>query len=1647
MLIHALLCLVFSFIQMILILKKGNEKMKLRKKNVAAVLTLSMTLGSMINIMPVKAQITSTTNLALNKPVVVSADYGDNLKKEHLTDGDDESRWSTEKNAIQWAYIDLGQEMEMNKFEIIWESESVYASGYNIYVSNDTQNWGDPVITKTTNQTMNSEDILSTKVSGRYVKLEITEMHGYPSVSSREFKIFNTDEKYQDPTTNVALNKTAVASSIEADSVKAQNAVDGDHSSRDSRWGSNRGSGPEWIYVDLGETQNVNVVKVFWENRKATAYKIQIADTANKPSDSDWQTVKAFDQRPAATEDKIVLDQVYKARYVRLYIDSFTAKDPDGGVEWNTVSIYEMEIYGGNPDTKTPIGEVLNGIEITQPEKGDKKLDVTLPEVDGYEVIYNGTDFEQVVDDDLTIYQPVVDKKVKVSFKVTDTETKEYRFKEIEITVPGENEVNKSDNAAPKVLPELAEWKGESGSFEVSKKTKIAYKDESLKATAQALANDYEELSNEKLEVVHGQGDEGDITLELTQDKSKGLQDEGYIIDIDDDSVKIVAETDTGAFWATRTILQSFKQTGDIPCGVTRDYPLYEVRGFILDVGRKTFTMDYLKQIVKQMSWYKLNDFQVHLNDNLIPIETLEDPMTAYSAFRLESDVKKGGNGGLNQQDLTSTDLFYTKEEFKDFIKESRTYGVDIVPEIDTPAHSLALTKVRPDLRHGTNGRENDHLALKDKYDESLEFVQGIFDEYMKTDDPVFDSQTIVHVGADEYNADKEAYRKFSDDMLKYVQDTGRTARIWGSLSQCSGTTPVRSQDVQMNLWNFGYANMDEMYEQGFDLINCNDGNYYIVPNAGYYYDRLYDDTLYNLPINSIGGVTIPAGDDQMIGGAFAVWNDMTDYLENGVSEYDVYDRIENAIPLFGAKLWGVNNNSLKDANQVRNVLGDAPGTNFGYEVNKNENGVSAHYQMNDLDGLKQGENAKITDVDGRKALQLNGETSYVTTPIETAGLGNDLRVKVKRTSESTAEQILFESDYGSIKAVMNGTGKVGFSRESRDYSFDYELPVGEWVELEFKNELNVTKLYVNGKLVDTLGDDEKVQGRPLLATTMFPLKRIGSTSNAFIGYVDDVRLGTQQDFASTMTLDHAMITAQAILADTDHSELKTLVEKAQSVVDQYAPDAAEINDYTTQINNILSTIDYKKANYDRVDQLLALVDADLSAYSDSSVNYLNYVIESVRRDLPLSMQNIVDGYEAQLAKALAQLELKAQLDVNYIDNSLLTATASSYQKDGSNPKNVLDNNPATMWHTDWSITTMPHWIAFESQQPMKVNGLTYVPRQTGTNGNLTSYTIEISDDGSQWQEVKQGTLKSDSSTKIIEFDEVETTHIRLVYNQAVNNNGSAAEIRLHRADVPADVQGLKTIIEDAEAMQNIGYTAASWDKLQTEIAEAKKLVESNDPDPNEIEIAKRELKDAKMKLVLKVNTTQLEALIDSCKDYTESQYTPQSWAVFAKALEAAQDLLQDNDASKDEIADAYQNLLTAISQLMEVNDKKGLQSLINQAESLDATQYTVESWNQLSQALINAKAVNEDAQASQEDIENAILALESAIADLQKVVTVEDNNSSTAKPNDQQDSTHNKGQSAQTGDQTSIVGYIGTGFAALLAIVMLKRKKSNDLD
>lgn len=1257
----------------------------------------------------------------------------------------------------------------------------------------------------------------------------------------------------QDPAENIARNKTVFASSKEAESVRPALAVDGNTTDRGSRWGSNTGSGPEWIYVDFGSVKQVKTVKVFWETRKATSYKIQIASQLSAPmNEGDWTNVYEGNDRPKQLNETITLKDVQQARYLRLLIPAFTATDPDGAVEWNTISIYELEAYGGAPEQMPrTLEEVANGITVKQPQKGDKKLEFTAPSDDAFTIKYNGTDLEQVIAADQTIYTPIVAKTVKASFKIIEKKTGKYLLKEIPVTVPGSNEAAPGDNPAPKILPELQEWKGNSGVFTLT--GRIVYKDQALKNVATSLADDYAKLTGKKIPVTQGTSTQkGDVFLSLNTGKAAQLGTEGYLMNVAD-ALSVEASENTGAYWATRTILQSIKATGNLPKGVTRDYPTYKVRGFILDVGRKTFTLDFLKEIVQQMSWYKMNDFHVHLNDNYIFLEQLQKPMEAYSGFRLESDIKAGGNGGKNKADLTSKDVWYSKADFRSFIKDSRNYGVNIVPEFDTPAHSLAFTKVRPDLRTGTNGRENDHLDLKNQYDESSKFVKEVFNEYINGNNPVFDGNTTIHVGADEYTADKEAYRKFSDDILKYVKASGRTPRIWGSLNALNGTTPVTSQGVQMNIWSTGWANPKDMYDQGFDLINSLDGSYYIVPNSGYYHPNGLDEgTLYNQAINNMAGTQIPAGDPQMLGAAFAVWNDMTGPHENGVTQYDVYKLTENAFPLMGAKLWGKGNQSLQEANQTRKTLGDAPQTNFNYQVASKGNQIM-HLDMEQTadktgNGYDLADNTKFEKVDGDQALKLAGNNTCVPTKLDTVGLGNDLRVKVKRTDGSNQEQVLFSSSYGQIKAVQKDTGKVGFSRENRDYSFAYSLPINEWVELEFKNHHKRIELYVNGSLVDTIGDDESVKGNSLIATFMFPLECIGAkTGNAFSGYIDDIRLGKNNSFNSTMELDYLNAILEAINPENP------AVKQAQKVIAQYAPNKADIDEAVAKVKKEIAQQDYEKADYSRLDQISKAIPADLSPYTAESVANLNQALKRVRRGLPKAMQATVDGYEQAVTQARAALKIDVSKNADYLQCDQLTATASSQETAQENNKaaNAVDCNPSTIWHSAWNKKDSQYWLNLKLPEENLVSGFEYTPRPGGGNGNVTKYKIQVSSDGNTYSDVSEGVWEDNTQVKTVSFTPHKASHLRLVVVSGKAGFASAGEVRVKTTKEKADKEGLQAAVDATKNLKEASFTSESWKEFQTALTAAKQLLSTDTPGVKQVEDAKSALAKAVLGLQL----------------------------------------------------------------------------------------------------------------------------------------------------------------------------------------------------
>lgn len=1442
--------------------------------------------------LPAQAAHADEVNLALNKSVEVTREHEGSAKK--LVDGDKTKagRWMTEAPATDAhsAIVDLQKVEKVNFFEITWEDETNCGADFKLYASKDKNDWGAPIKEWKGSKGAVTRLKLDAPVDAQFIKLEITRMNGAYGVSVAELEVWNIAgeapspaPEQQTPETNIARKAKVATSSNEDGNLTGEKAIDGNTSARESRWATKTGARPAWIQLDFGSTRDVKTFRVYWETRKPKSVKFQYADGESAPvKDSEWTTAKETG-RPSKKTQTVSLEKAVKARYVRVLVEDWDALDPDGGVEWDNISMHELEVYGG--DLEKTLDDWLSEVTVDPVTPETKKLSYDLPAVpEGYEIKYNGTDYEQVIDADGTIYRPICDVTVKASFKISSkADPSDYAFKEFDVKVPG-SMTAAGANAAPVVLPELREWVGGSGSFAASTAKHVVYGDASLKAMAEDFANDYQALTGVRLQVATGtSAQEGDIFFTLGADKAKGLKDEGYLLDVTADRMTVTAEAVAGANWGGKTILQGMKSgSGSFPLGTARDYPLYKVRGIILDVGRKTFTLDWLKQMTKQMSFYKMNDFQIHLNDNLIPLEHYknEDVFQAYSAFRLESDVKKGGNNGKNQADLTAKDVWYSKKDFKAYIEESKALGVNIIPEIDTPAHSLALTKVRPDLRHGTSGRQNDHLDIAKQYDECFKFVRGIFDEYVKGGDAaVFAGADTIHVGADEYTADGNAYRKFVNDMFKYSEDNGKKARVWGSLSTIKGDVEVKgvSEDGkhhrEMNLWNPGWADLKKMYELGFDLIDCQDGVFYIVPNAGYYYDYL-GDAAYTDQLNSISGVAIPAGDPQMVGGAYAVWNDMCDYLENGVSEYDIYDRIDHSLGLFAANSWGKGKLDTAGAKAVVSKLGDSPNVDFGYEVSADKNGVVAHWAMDSLKDASElgrdlvaGKNAAIEDVDGKKALKLNGGESFASVKddaLTTVGLGNDLRVKVKRTSASVDPQVLFESDYGSIMAVQEGTGKVGFTRENRAYSFNYTLPVNEWVELEIKNKFEQASLYVNGTLVDTLGDGETVEGKPLKATLMLPVQRIGSTARAFEGYVDDIRLGGQlpegTEFSKTMDLEYAILNAEAILAEQgngtrsmDAANLRALISQARELLKQYNPAQAEVDALLAKINGEIEQVDYAKADYCRIDAYAQLLDSKEleDMFTEQSVAELKAAWTWVRRDLPASMQGVVDGREQAIVNALNGLELKAAGDLSLIDRTTLKAEANSEQG-GEEAAKAIDGDVNTKWHSKWGNENakLPYTFDLKAKngEPMAVNGLVYTPRPDGGNGVVTGYKVEVSKDGTSFEKVAEGKLADNAEVKTISFDRVEAKIVRLVITAAKGNFGSAAEIGLSDADAKGDFEGLQAMVASAKQIKKDGpckhdtFSDSTWKDLTKAITAAEDAITAADGDVNTVHGLKAEV-------------------------------------------------------------------------------------------------------------------------------------------------------------------------------------------------------------
>lgn len=420
------------------------------------------------------------------------------------------------------------------------------------------------------------------------------------------------------------------------------------------------------------------------------------------------------------------------------------------------------------------------------------------------------------------------------------------------------------------------------------------------------------DLAAENIDVVIAAGDAprpGDLHLQLA-DTPGGP--EAYTVSVDG-VLTVTARRPAGAYYATRTVLQLLRGAG-VDSDMA-DAPAYRQRGVMLDIGRKYFTPDWIRALIRELGWLKLNTLHLHVNDN--------------DGVRLEC---------RSHPEIVSS-RFLSREDLAGILRTAAEHHVTIVPEFDTPSHARAIIDAHPEFalrdRHGTRHG--------DKIDFSLPAARALVGDVVAEWAELFDGR-YFHIGGDEFFAAPwedmslrdpdlfptliryaserlggpatagDAFLLYVGDLAELLRSHGKNARLWNDhLDPRESLVPPLAATAQVDVWvrwNPSYPSAADLADAGYSLVNRNgDYLYFIVsadtpPVNG---ARKSPHGIYELwhPHRFMGAAG--AGDFDLAasvpvdGAVLSIWCDAPDAM----SESDVFTGVRDWLRAFAQRTWG----------------------------------------------------------------------------------------------------------------------------------------------------------------------------------------------------------------------------------------------------------------------------------------------------------------------------------------------------------------------------------------------------------------------------------------------------------------------------------------------------------------------------------------------------------------------------------------------------------------------------------------------------------------------------------------------------------------------------------------------------------------------
>ena len=232
------------------------------------------------------------------------------------------------------------------------------------------------------------------------------------------------------------------------------------------------------------------------------------------------------------------------------------------------------------------------------------------------------------------------------------------------------------------------------------------------------------------------------------------LGQEGYRLSVEKDRIVIASSTNAGVFYGIQTLRQLLpvKIYADrvqdvewrIPCVVIEDSPSYSWRGMMLDVSRYFFDSTYIKKYMETMAMHKLNKLHLHLVDDpgwRITIDKYPK-LTEVGGFRGNGAKRYGG--------------YFTKDEIRDIVACAAELHIEIIPEIELPAHCQSALASYPWLGCSDKKLEtptkcfiSPEILCAGK-ESTYEFLENVLSEVVE----LFPGR-FIHIGGDEVKCDR----------------------------------------------------------------------------------------------------------------------------------------------------------------------------------------------------------------------------------------------------------------------------------------------------------------------------------------------------------------------------------------------------------------------------------------------------------------------------------------------------------------------------------------------------------------------------------------------------------------------------------------------------------------------------------------------------------------------------------------------------------------------------------------------------------------------------------------------------------------------------------------------------------------------------